>query len=101
VTLLQSPGARPLALFGQSAGELFVLTPLFFELVSNPPLFFFQPPDLAALKLQLQRHCGLVTVSFKAFDTGSFQIPSFHRSTSIQMFAVRSTSPLIKGHLLL
>lgn len=30
MTLLQSPGACPLALFGQSTGELFVLSPFFF-----------------------------------------------------------------------
>lgn len=54
VALLQGPGAGPLALLGQGAGELFVLRPLFLQLVGEPPLLFLQAADLASLKLQLR-----------------------------------------------
>lgn len=55
VALLQGPGAGPLALLGQGAGELFVLRPLFLQLLCEPPLLFLQAADLASLKLQLRR----------------------------------------------
>lgn len=58
VTLLQRPGTCPLALFGQGAGELLVLRPFFLQLLGHSPLFFFQPADLAPLKVQLQTNKG-------------------------------------------
>lgn len=54
VALLQGSGAGPLALFGQSAGELLVLRSLLLQLIRDTSLFFFQAPHLATLKFQLR-----------------------------------------------